>query len=104
MPKPNAFLAKQEARTRALCDAQRRFTIQQCADMMLIAANEALGLGSERLHKLLLAYQAVFDQYADMAIADGRDDPDIEYTRAKVDQKLRQICGEWFRPWEERYG
>lgn len=105
MAKPkNAFLARQEARTRALCDEQRLFTIQQCCDVLLIAANRAFGFGPVRLHRLLVAYQNVFVEYATMALDDGADDPDIIYTRAKVDEALRRICGEWFRPWEERYG
>ena len=41
---------------------------------------------------------------AKLAISDGADDPDIEYTRAKVDAKLAQIMGENFVPWEGRYG
>ena len=35
---------------------------------------------------------------------DGADDPEIVYTRAKVDQKLEQILGDRFVPWEARYG
>ena len=104
MAKVNAFLARQQARTEALCRQQRLFTIQQCADMMLIAANAAFGFGEDRLAKLQRTYEEVFREYANMAISDGRDDPEIEYTRAKVDRKLEQILGGSFRPWEERYG
>lgn len=31
------------------------------------------------------------------------DTPDMEYTKAKLDQRLKQICGDKFQPWEERY-
>ena len=102
--KVNPMLAKIEARHRIDMAFQRDFTIQQCTDMLLIAANEAFGFGEDRLVKLLEAYQRVFEDYAEMAIEDGRADPDIEYTREKVDRKLRQILGDHFRPWEERYG
>ena len=102
--KVNAFLARQEARHRVDMAFQRDFTIQQCTDMLLIAANEAFGFGEDWLVKLLEAYQRVFEDYAEMAIEDGRADPDIEYTREKVDRKLRQILGDHFRPWEDRYG
>ena len=101
--KTNPMLARLDARHQAELRAQRLFTIQQCADMMLIALNDAFGFGADRLHKLEEAYFAVFEEYAKMAIEDGRSDPDIEYTRAKVDAKLAQIMGEWFRPWDERY-
>lgn len=103
MAKQNAFLAKQEAKCRAMCEAQRRFTIQQCADMMLIAAHDEMGFGPERLHRLMTAYQTAFAEYADMTVRDGKDDPSIEYTKAQVDGKLRQIYGDYFIPWEERY-
>ena len=103
MPKPNAFLAKMQAQAEVKCAMQRRFTLQQAADMMLIAANEAFGFGPDRLHRLLLAYQNAWDEYADLAWDDAKADKDIEYTRAKIDEKLKQICGEHFVPWEERY-
>lgn len=103
MAKQNAFLAKVDAKYRAICANQRRFTIQQCADMMLIAAHDEMGFGAERLHRLMLAYQRAFNEYAEMTLSDGAADPGIEYTKAKVDGKLQQIYGEYFKPWEERY-
>lgn len=104
MAKQNHFLAKMQALAEAKCAAQRRFTLQQAADMMLIAANEEFGFGADRLHRLLLAYQNAWDGYADLAWDDAKSDKDIEYTRAKIDEKLKQICGEHFVPWDERYG
>lgn len=103
MPRKNAFLAKQQARTEALCRTQRLFTIQQCSDMMLIAAADEFGFGADRLVRLKRKYDEVFAEYAKMAISDGADDPDIVYTREKVDRKLKQILGDAFSPWEERY-
>lgn len=100
----NPMLAKIEARHREELRAQRLFTIQQCADMLLIAANAAFGFGADRLNKLEETYYAVFREYAELALEDGATDPDIIYTRAKVDQKLEEIMGPNFRPWEQRYG
>lgn len=102
--KVNAYLARQKMRHDMDMRYQREFTIQQCGDMMLIALNDAFGFGADRLHKMEEVYSDVFREYAEMAIADGRDDPSIEYTRAKLDAKLKQIMGEYFRPWEDRYG
>ena len=101
--KVNPMLARIEAKHRIDMEFQRSFTIQQCADMMLIAASEAFGFGADRLLKLKQAYEQVFEEYAELAISDGKDDPDIEYTRAKVDRKLRQILGDHFVAWDERY-
>ena len=66
--KVNPMLAGIEARHREQLRAQRLFTIQQCADMLLIAANAAFGFGADRLNK------------------------------------LEEIMGPNFRPWEQRYG
>ena len=98
------MLAKIQARHEMELAFQRRFTIQQCADMMLIAANAEFGFGADRLNRLEEVFFSVFVEYADMAIEDGKDDPDIVYTRDKLDRKLKQIMGPHFRPWEERYG
>ena len=104
MPKRvNPMLARIEARHQLDIARQRSFTLQQCCDMMLIAANAAFGFGPDRLAKLQDTYQDVFREYADMAIADGQYDDEIVYTRAKVDKKLEQILGDRFVPWEARY-
>ena len=100
----NPMLAGIEAKHLRDIARQRSFTLQQCCDMMLIAANAAFGFGPDRLSKLQETYEAVFREYAEMAVSDGADDPDIVYTRAKVDQKLEQILGDRFVPWEARYG
>ncbi len=100
----NPMLAKIQARHEMELAFQRRFTIQQCADMMLIAANAEFGFGADRLNRLEEVFFSVFTEYAEKALDDGKDDPDIVYTRAMVDRKLQQIMGKHFRPWEERYG
>lgn len=100
MAKQSAFLARQEARTQAILAEQRRMVIQQCCDMVMIAAHEAFGFGPERLHRLLLAYQDTWDEYATMTLEDA---VDMEYTKHRVDEALKSICGDWFQPWEERY-
>ena len=38
-----------------------------------------------------------------MCISDGADDPEIVYTKAKVDQALRAACGDNIRPFDDRY-
>lgn len=99
----NPMLAKLEDRHKREMAYQKSFTIQQCCDMMLIAAHVAFGFGSDRLARLKEAYDSAFNEYADMAISDSADDPSIEYTKSKLDRKLKQILGDRFVPWEERY-
>lgn len=38
-----------------------------------------------------------------MTVADGKTDRELWHTKDTLDQRLRQICGENFQPWEERY-
>ena len=102
--KPNHMLAKIEARHEADMAWMKMFTVQQCVDMMMIAANEEYGLGPERLNRLEKTFYSVFKEYAEMTIKDAKDDKAIEYTKSKLDRKLEQICGEYFKPWEVRYG
>lgn len=103
MGKPNAFLARQQARTELLCQMHREFTRRQCADVLMIAAAEEFGFGPSRLKRLKDRYDKVFDEYSDLILSDTKDDPGLEYTREKVDRRLKQIMGEHFVPWEERY-
>lgn len=100
----NPMLAKIQAKHEQEKAFMRTFTIQQCVDMMMIAANEEYGLGPERLNRLEKTFYSVFKEYAEMTIEDAKDDKAIEYTKSKLDRKLEQICGEYFKPWEERYG
>ena len=102
--KPNPMLAKIEARHEADMAWMKMFTVKQCVDMMMIAANEEYGLGPERLNRLEKTFYSVFKEYAEMTIEDAKDDKAIEYTKSKLDRKLEQICGEYFKPWEVRYG
>lgn len=100
----NPMLAKIQAKHEQEKAFMRTFTIQQCVDMMMIAANEEYGLGPERLNRLEQTFYDVFREYAKMTLDDAKDDKSIEYTKDKLDRKLEQICGEYFKPWEERYG
>ena len=44
-----------------------------------------------------------FMAYAQMCVDDAVDDPEIVYTKEKMDRALRAACGENIRPFEERY-
>ena len=94
----NPMLAKIQAKHEQEKAFMRTFTIQQCVDMMMIAANEEYGLGPERLNRLEKTFYSVFKEYAEMTIEDAKDDKAIEYTKSKLDRKLEQICGEYFKP------
>lgn len=101
--KPNPMLAKIEARHQIEMMRARLFALQQAKDMMLIAANEEFGFGPDRAKRLSDAYDRTFVAYAELTIDDAKDDKDIWYTKAKIDERLKQICGEFFVPWDVRY-
>jgi hypothetical protein len=73
---------------------------QMCLDAALIAANDVLQLGPGRAKEFADAYSQALTEIANMAVDDTRD---LEYSKAKLDERLKQICGEHFVPWEGRY-
>ena len=38
-----------------------------------------------------------------MCVSDGADDPEIVYTKEKLDKRLRLAAGEDYPPFDERY-
>lgn len=77
---------------------------QMMLDAMVIAANETFGRKGDIIRDLCANTMTAFDEIARMTVKDARDDPDFEYAKAKLDERLKYILGEHFQPWEERYG
>jgi hypothetical protein len=104
MAKQSGFLPKIEARhQRELEEAELntlRFTRQVMSDATAIALNDVLGLGADRIKKVL---DAISENYSDIADLVNNDTDDQEYSWSALDRKLKQICGEYFVPFEERY-
>ena len=103
MPKPSAFAIKQGIRRELARQSDIAFAIQQAKDMMLIAVGDAFGFGPDRAKRLSDAFDKAFTDYATLTLDDAKADKDIWYTKAKIDERLKEICGEHFVPWEERY-
>lgn len=101
--KQNPMLAKIEARHEREMACARLFAIQQSKDMMLIALGDEFGFGPDRAKRMSDAFDETFRKYAELTVSDAKDDKEIWYTKAKVDERLKQICGEHFVPWDERY-
>lgn len=102
--KQSGFLAKIEARhKREIEEAELntlRFTRQVMMDCVAIALNEVCGFGPERIKNIMDAVAENYAQFADLINADTDDQ---DYSWEVLDRKLRQICGEYFVPMEERY-
>ncbi len=101
--KKHPFLAQLEARHEQEMDIQRSVTIQQCADLMMIAAADEFGFGEERLVRLHKRFEQVFREYAQLTVDDAKSDRNMEFAKEKMDRKLKQILGSHFTPWEKRY-
>lgn len=97
--KRNALLDRMEKIKREAALNEHRFTRQLMCDLAFIALNKQ-GLGAKRLTQFANDLSALFDEYATI----WNDDADKEYAMAKLDDKLKQIFGDDFYPWEVRYG
>ena len=107
--KKNNMLARHEAaivaKLKAEYDAQLDIALQMGLDAATIAANEVLGMGKGRAKDFLTRYIETYNLFAMMITEDSKDDPDIDWSTAKIDQRIKSIVGdEVFRPWEEMYG
>ena len=66
----------------------------------MMAANDVFNMGESRCAAFTRAYSEYMMEIVNMTCDDT---PDIEYTKAKIDKRLKQICGTHFQPWEVRY-
>lgn len=102
--KPNPMLAKIEAKHKAEKAALTSFCTQQSKDIMLIAAHRAFDFGPDRAKLLSDTFDQVWREFAQITVDDAKDDKEIWYAKELWDRALRDICGEHFVPWDERYG
>lgn len=101
--KKNNFLARVEREKEKALAMRTRFTLQMSLDAAIIAAAEVFSLGEKRAKVFMDKFAEVYNDMARMALEDAETDREIAYTKAKVDERLKEICGKYFCPWEERY-
>lgn len=99
----NAYLARMQAQKAADISFHRKFTMQWNADAAILAANEVFQRKGKKIVEFYNAFVRYSHEIAKMTLDDAKDDKTIEYTKAKVDARLKEILGEDFQPWEERY-
>lgn len=99
----NDYMKKIQSRVAQQLHFQRLFTMQWCSDAAMIAANEVFGRRGEKLVEFNNAFVRISHEIAEMTLEDARDDRSLEYTKYKVDAKLKELLGKDFIPWEERY-
>lgn len=81
----------------------RRFTQQFVTDAAVLAVHDVFGAGEKRVTDFLVALDKRLMQMAESVLEDSKDDAQIEYTKAKLDEALKPLMGKNFRPYDERY-
>ena len=101
--KPNAFLAQLAKQHERDLHIQRLFCMQWCADAALLAVNEVFQRRGPKLAEFHEAFMRYSQEIARMTVDDARGDKSIEYTKARLDERLKELLGDDFVPWDERY-
>lgn len=84
---------------------QLAIALQMCKDAATIALDDMFCINSEQAIRFGNIYAETLNEIAKLLVEDSKDDPKIEWSTEKVDQRLRKIFGdENFMPWERRYG
>lgn len=82
-----------------------RMGMQQSHDAALMAADDVFDVNEYSAEKFHIAHIHYVNKISSMVIDDNKDDPEIVWTKATVDTRLRQIVGKKnFVPWDERMG
>ena len=103
MAKHNAFLAKMEAQYRDMSAHKVNVALQMAKEVADIAANEVFAIAEGRAEKWTKVYSETLNDMMQMVSQDGKDDPEFIYAKTKIDERLKQINGKHFQPWEVRY-
>lgn len=104
MAKKNHMLAQIEAKYAAMFDRRLDILAQKLQDAAMIAAHDVLGLGPGRAQAFVKALKDSLDEIDRLTLEDAKDDKQLWYTKAKLDEQLLAIVGpENFAPFDERY-
>ena len=102
--KQNPVLAAYEAKLEAQYRRKLSVTMQMCFDVAVITANDVFKMGAGRAKQFEQKYSENYAKICAMLLED-ESDPDLVYSREKIDERLKMIVGEEnFASWDERYG
>lgn len=113
MPKGSFFLAKvEEEYARKLeqvrreyeqkLEMERHFSRVFQLDMVTLALGR-MGFGEKRFRAFDKMLSEVQSEFVDSVHEDMKDDPDVWYSKGKLDQELKQYTGKFFVPFDRRY-
>ncbi len=97
--KNSAFLQQMNELRIASQNATKETYTQYLTDTLVLTLND-YGWGEQRIRKLLADWGKVYDEYFDAL----RKEPETDYYRSKMDERIKDICksGDWI-PFEDRY-
>ena len=101
--KRSGYLQRLQSDVNRQLAESRSVHTQMCLDAAMIAANEVFNMGPSRVEAFCAAFSATLSEIAAMTVSDGKTDRELWHTKDTIDRRLRQICGDHFQPWEERY-
>ena len=103
MGNKNGYLARLQAQKAADLSFHRKFTTQWCADAAILAANEVFQRKGKKLVEFHNAFIRYAHEIAEMTLDDAKGDKSLEYTKYKIDERMKELLGEDFQSWDERY-
>ena len=101
--KKNSFIQRMHEQKADEIKRHREFTIRWCADAAILAANEVFRRKGEKLVEFNNTFAQYAKMIAEMTLDDARGDKSIVYTKEKVDGRLKELLGDAFVPWDDRY-
>lgn len=102
-PMLDKLKAQYELKYSILFDRKMDMVMQLTYDSAFLAAADVFHMGPGRCVSFGTALKGYLEEIAAMMNEDQKGDKNYVYTREKVDARLKQICGDNFAPWEERY-
>lgn len=102
--KPNAMLAKLQAKMEEDHRIKREIALQMSLDAAFFAANEVFQMGPGRVKAFFDAYTKYFREINMLMSEDGKVDDELVYSTEVIDRRLKPIVGpKYFQPWIVRY-
>ena len=96
----NAYARKMQASWQAAEARHTKLIQQETADLVTLVLHETFGFGPERQKQFNQALNAKLDECLNMKY---QDTDDMEYTIAKFEAAIKEACGPYYVPREERY-
>ena len=107
MAKPNQLLVMAQAMAQKMYNESvqdvRLFDAQFFQDAAMIVLNQEFNFGPKRQEQFCRAFIKIVNWMSDLILKDAKEDTDIIYSKAKIDELLKLALGEYFVDYDTRY-